>query len=277
VHEFSAQDIGLAPLQVHVDPDPVSGAPLHLAIEVRTRGRHVQVNGLPCVDWFGLEGAVGIEMQWTDLAGASGDLRVSAQAFDGRTTYSLHDGQTRRMLVDVSEHVDGVLAAAVTEHRPWRARMVVSYGCTDISTSSAPFLIQSRAPHPRERAVLERLQRDRRAAGSWGAWSRTPALAAVSIEPLRDGPGALWFCAAMRALMFDTQPLSAADLSLAASVPDFYAPERQVIECEVRQGLGLPIHPQDAPVDPGVAHRMAALAAGEGWLRWRACAGTAGA
>lgn len=272
--ESPPDDVGLAALEVRVDPDPVAGAPIHAAIVVRPNRRHMTLNGLPCVDWFGLRGAIGIDVRSLDTGERVARLEVSARDFDAdRSTYTLGDGESRRMLVDLSEYLDSVRPAVDAQGGAWSAQLVVSHGLAGFAGESAPFTLHVRAPTPGERAILARARPERDAAASWGGWAQSRSAADAPLEPLRGAPAALWFAAATRALMFGRQPLSAADRALVESLPAFYAPERDMLETEIAQALGDDTRRAAASNDAGMGHRIAALAAGEGWLRWRRAGG----
>lgn len=275
--ELPPTDIGLAQLQIDDAPDHVIGAPIHVAIVVRANHPGATIHQLPPVDWSAMRGAIGLEVRHHETGELLHQLPVSAQVDADRDdpSYTLYAGESRRMLVDLSEYLDGTVVGSKEEvETPRQYVLRLTYGSTTIHARSAPFTLSLRPATGVERSTLDVIEPERQALGSWGAWTGSSSSGHIPRADLRQGPPSLWFAAVARSLMFTPHAASLEDLSLVDTLAAFYAPEQQVLKMEVLGALHGRGHLEAEAAKfvlqhREMDHRIRAIEEGEGWLRWR--------
>jgi len=224
---------GLAELTVMAQEEYVQGCPIHVALSVRGRSTGDVFLRLPAPDWYGLNGCVGLELKdrKTNLIVFA---RTPEPVVDDHLTLPVFDlapGQSRRMLVDLSEFM-GVVAAGDYE-------MTVSYGTGQEVVSANPTPVRIRQPTPSEVKLIHQYADKRGQHLSWGMWALSAPEGGESISTDFTGANPFRFLAAVRYVLHANKDIAKTSVEPLDALQDgIFAPEGLAMKAELLKSQG---------------------------------------
>lgn len=215
-------DNSIEVLPVEHLPEYVIGFPVHVAITVRAAS-HVSFARLPFADLTDLRSSIGVE--YTGPAGPGESMPESRlNPESGRRGEPLAEGETRRMLADVSPLFESPAEGA------YQARFF--YLTPRASYSAAPVRFRFRRPTPAEANRLALFAPDRPRFDDWASWTTVCPLSPVHTGPI-DPADPLRFNLLFRRLICGPDPLDRVAPAVLDVLTGLYAPERLALQAEL--------------------------------------------
>jgi len=211
-------------------PEYVLGFPIHVVMTVRARP-DVSFNHLPFPDFLNLRSTIDVDIE--GKIESQPQRRLKKQHIDpesGRKGSRLGAGEARRMLIDLSQLLDGEL-------REGEYAVRISYVETDGAHQAAPIKLRFRRPNAEEAALLIATAPDRLNFDDWGMWTITCPAGIVHEGPISpDNP--LRFNLVLRSLICSSVPLDQIQPSILDTLTGLYEPEADALKAELYQARG---------------------------------------
>jgi hypothetical protein len=219
---------GLAPLEIDFAKDYVLGFPMHVAILVRCDQEEAVLRHLPFVDCLDTYGAIGLRLQneWNhqEIMAFEPEFIVDEDA--GIPEFALGPGETRRLLIDVSDLIP--LETPAGDYF-----MRISYATGSTRVEHQPVLIVLRRPNAEEQGILGQIKPELLGEGRWKKWTTTPPRDLNHFTEQVTPEDPLRFNRILRFLFYSPQPLDQIDMTLLDGLDGIYYPEAMLFRAEL--------------------------------------------